>query len=294
MSRFLFRRLATPVFPATWCDDRHVVDDVDELATAAQAAGVEAFGELTVDRASLVAAIRAAREAGVEADALRSHAAELYLGLACAAGARPALVALDRGYIARIDDVLAPRRLPPHAVDEIRQTVRERLLAGQPPYLASAVGRGSLAGLVAVIATRAALDWLRAHARSAARHDAEPASEDLVASANPERDHLRARYGNDVKTAFEAAVRDLDPRDRTMLRFHLVDGMTIDEVARLYQIHRATAARQIEKARDKVASGVRKLLARNTGVHGDELRELGELVSSQLDLSLSRVLATNA
>ncbi len=268
--------------------------DDDALAAVALEAGQAAFGDLAIDRAALALAIRAALDAGADASTLPSHAAELYLGLACAAGSRSALAALDRQYIARVDDVLASRRLPAYAVDEIRQTVRERLLAGSPPYIASAAGRGSLAGLVAVIATRAALDWLRAHARSAARHDDEPASADLVASTNPERDHLRARYGGDVKSAFEEAVRDLDPRDRTMLRFHLVDGMTIDEVARLYQIHRATAARQIEKARDRVASGVRKLLARKTGVHGNELRELADLVSSQLDLSLSRVLASNA
>jgi RNA polymerase sigma-70 factor (ECF subfamily) len=270
------------------------VADDDELATAALAAGVTAFGELDVDREPLVTAIRSARAADVDLETLRSHAAELYLGTAAASGSRAALAILDRVYIARVGDVVAQRRLPSHAVDEVRQTVRERLLAGRPPYIATAAGRGSLAGLVAVIATRAALDWIRAHARAVARHDDEPATDDLVATGNPERDHLRARYGGDVKTAFEAAVRDLDPRDRTMLRFHLVDGMTIDEVARLYQIHRATAARQIEKARDRVASGVRKLLARSVGVHGDELRELADLVSSQLDLSLSRVLASNA
>jgi RNA polymerase sigma-70 factor (ECF subfamily) len=168
--------------------------------------------------------------------------------------------------------------------------VRERLLAGDPPYLANAAGRGSLAGLVAVIATRAGLDWLRARSRAEARHEDSP--RDLVASSDPERDHLRARFRGDVKTAFEAAVKDLEPRDRTMLRFHLVEGMTIDDVARLYQIHRATAARQLEKARERVASGVRRSLARATGMRADELRELEELVTSQLDLSLSRVLAS--
>ena len=255
-------------------------------------AGVAAFGELNVPRDQLARAIEAALAAGVAADVLRTNAAELYLGIACAVGSRAALAALDRIYIARVADVLAPRRLPSHAIDEIRQTVRERLLAGDPPYLASAAGRGSLAGLVAVIATRAALDWLRAHARAAERHEDEPTPDAFIASANPERDHLRARYHGDVKTAFEAAVRELEPRDRTMLRFHLVDGMTIDDIAALYQIHRATAARQIDKARDRVASGVRKLLAR-TGIQADELRELADLVTSQLDLSLSRVLAVS-
>lgn len=188
--------------------------------------------------------------------------------------------------------VVSRRRLPAHAVDDVRQTVRERLLGGDPPYLATAVGRGSLAGLVAVIATRAALDWLRAKQRAEAHLDETPA--ELVASSTPEREHLRSRFSGDVKAAFEAAVKDLEARDRTMLRFHLVEGMTIDEVAHLYQIHRATAARQIERARDRVASGVRKALERATGIRADELRELTGLVTSQLDLSLSHVLAASS
>ena len=254
-----------------------------ELVSEIVRAGRAAFGELDVALEPIAVAVRAALAAGLAADAL--HGSELYLGVACAAGSRAALSALDRMYIARVGDMIARRRLPAHAVDDVRQTVRERLLAGQPPYIASAAGRGSLDGLVAVIATRAALDWLRSHARAAAR---------LAATGDPERDHLRARYRDDLKAAFEAAVADLEPRERTMLRFHLVDGMTIDALARLYQIHRATAARQIDKARDRVASGVRRQLERATGIHGDELRELAELVSSQLDLSLSRVLASAA
>jgi RNA polymerase sigma-70 factor (ECF subfamily) len=169
--------------------------------------------------------------------------------------------------------------------------VRERLLAGEPPYVTSAVGRGSLASLVAVIALRAAVDWLRASHRATQRHAGEPAGDDLVASGDPARDHLRARYRAEAKAAFEAAVAELEARERTILRLHLVDGLTIDDLAGLYQIHRATAARQLERARERVAATTRKHLARHTGVHGDELAELGELVTSQLDLSLSRVLA---
>jgi RNA polymerase sigma-70 factor (ECF subfamily) len=285
------RRPRSPVavfLYAPWVLERAV--DNDELASAVIAAGIAAHGDLNVARAALVAAIAAALAAHVTADTLTAHASELYLGTACAAGSRAALEQLDRVFISNVAAVLSQRRIPDHGIDEIRQTVRERLLAGDPPYLATAAGRGSLAGLVAVIATRAGLDWLRARSRAEAREDSTP--RDLVASSDPERDHIRARFRGDVKTAFEAAVKDLEPRDRTMLRFHLVEGMTIDDVARLYQIHRATAARQIEKARDRVASGVRRSLARATGIHADELRELEELVTSQLDLSLSRVLAS--
>jgi RNA polymerase sigma-70 factor (ECF subfamily) len=264
---------------------------VDELTRHVLAAGAEAFPALEPAPTAIEVLVRARLAEGLPPEQLRAHAAELALGAACASHAPPALAILDRTYIAKVSDILAARRLPEHGVDEVRQTVRERLLAGEPPYVTGAVGRGSLASLVAVIATRAAVDWLRARARTAERHDAEPAPDELVATGDPARDHLRARYRGEVKAAFEAAVAELEPRERTLLRLHLVDRLTIDDLARLYQIHRATAARQLDRARERVASTTRRLLGRTAGLHGDELRELGTLVTSQLDLSLSRVLA---
>lgn len=253
---------------------------MDTLVDAIENAGRARFGEL-IARAALADFV--ARRALTEA----THPEELYLGAACATGAPAALAALESAFIARVPDMIAAKRLPPHGVDDVRQTVRERLLAGDPPYIAGAVGRGSLAGLVAVIATRCALDWLRVN--SAVR---EEPSEDLAATADPARDLDRARSTAVLKTAFEAAIDELDARDRTLLRLHLVDGLTIDDIARMYQIHRATAARQIERAREQVASTTRRRLALVDGLSREELGDLAGIVASQLDLSLSRVLAT--
>lgn len=255
------------------------------------AAGIEAFGELDVEPAVIARVVDDALASGVAARQLEQFAAEVYLGAACGAGRPLAAAALDRGYIARVDDVIAAKRLPRHAVDEVRQTVRERLLGGEPPYVAGAVGRGALTSLVAVIATRAAIDWLRANARGAAQRADESAADELIASGDPARDHLRARYRAEIKAAFEGAVDELDARERTLLRLHLVDGLPIDDVAALYRIHRATAARQIERARDRVAAATRKRLSRTTGLSSEGLHELSALVTSQLDLSLSRVLS---
>lgn len=91
-----------------------------------------------------------------------------------------------------------------------------------------------------------------------------------------------------TRRLFETAIGALPARDRTLLRLNLVDGLTIDELARMYQMHRATAARQLEHARGAVATATRLHLAAT--VPPDELEEVARLVASQLDLSLSRVL----
>ena len=265
-----------------------------DLAATICAAGIQAFGELDVTPVAVARAVSEALASGVTETQLQKHAAEVYLGTACGAGRAVAAAALDRAYIARVAEMIARKRLPPHAVDEVRQTVRERLLAGEPPYVASAVGRGALTHLVAVIATRAAIDWLRVNARARAQHAELADADDLAGTGDPARDHLRARYQGAIKKAFEAAVAELSPRERTLLRLHTVDHLSIDDIAALYGIHRATAARHIERARAQIATVTRKLLSHTTELRGAELREVAALMTSQLDLSLSRVLASEA
>ena len=258
----------------------------DARAVAISELGRAAFGDLGVADADVVRLAEPLAPAQQEA-----HAAEIYLAAGCAARLPAALAALERVYLARVAEVIAAKRLPAHAVDEIRQTVRERLLGGEPPYLAGAAGRGPLAGLVAVIANRAAIDWLRANARAAVRDAPTPDPDVLVATGDPARDHLRARHGDAVKAAFEAAIRELPARERTLLRFHLVEGLTIDDLARIYKLHRATAARQVERAREAVAEATRRHLA--AAIPAPELGEVAALVASQLELSLSRVLRSS-
>lgn len=260
------------------------------LAEAIYRAGIEAFGELEVDAAGIEGVVEAALDSGVARDQLHRYAAEVYLGAACGAGAPLAAVAVDRDYIARVGSMIAAKRLPPYAVDEVCQTVRERLFAGQPPYIAGAVGRGALSSLVAVIANRAAIDWLRAHARLTGQRADETAAAEIPARGDPAIDHQRTQFRAAVKAAFEAAAAELTARERTLLRLHLVDQLTIDDIAALYHVHRATAARQIERARERVASATRRLLADGSALDPQDLAELAALVTSQLDLSLSRVL----
>src|SRR5882724_1049438 len=199
--------------------------DTGTLTAAIRSAGVEAFGELEIDAAAIERVVQAALESGVPSHQLDKYAAEVYLGAACGEGAPMAVAAVDRAYVARVGAMIASKRLPAHAVDEVRQTVRERLFGGQPPYIAGAVGRGALASLIAVIANRAAIDWLRAHARLAGQQAEASAAGELMASGDPARDHLRARYQAAIKAAFESAADELTARERTLLRLHLVDQL---------------------------------------------------------------------
>ena len=67
---------------------------------------------------------------------------------------------------------------------------------------------------------------------------------------DPEVEYMKRTYANEFKASFADALKQLGPREQTLLRYHHVDGLNIDEIGAIYRVHRVTAFRWIEKAKD--------------------------------------------
>ena len=102
---------------------------------------------------------------------------------------------------------------------------------------------------------------------------------------------LKDRCRGDLRAAFAVALGELEPRERTLLRQHYLDGLGIDALAPLHRVHRATCARWIEAAREKILRRVKSHLRDALDLPPSDLDSAIVLVQSQLDLSLSRHLA---
>jgi RNA polymerase sigma-70 factor (ECF subfamily) len=83
----------------------------------------------------------------------------------------------------------------------------------------------------------------------------------------------------------------LSDRQRTILRQQLLDGLSIDEIGALYRIHRATAARWLEQARQQVLENTRALLLERLQVRPQELDSIIRLIRSRLEVSLRQLVA---
>ena len=96
------------------------------------------------------------------------------------------------------------------------------------------------------------------------------------------------------KTTFEDAMRSalaaMSSRERNLLRYHFVERLSIDRLAELYKVHRATAARWIVRAQQHLAEETRARFAAQIPVAADSMPRLLAMVRSKLDLSLSAVL----
>jgi len=243
-------------------------------------------------------ALLAARIAQGSGD-LDARAADLYLAMACAAGDRAAIALLDASLPAIVRPALARLGFSTSDDDEILQRVRVALLARDAADdtgtcgLARYSGRGELRAYIRAVAVRIAC-------KRVARETLAPAGDpsELLAVLPDTNDSaelrlLKQRCGEDLRAGFASAIAALSPRERTLLRQHYVDGLTIDVLGPLHQVHRATCARWIEAARAKILRGIRRHLRTVLDLDDADLASAVALVGSQLDLSLSRHLASH-
>lgn len=230
-------------------------------------------------------------------DGLEARAADLYLAAACAAGDAAAIARLDANLPGILRPVLARFGVPISDNAEIVQRVRIALLVRDQTgacCLAAYSGRGDLRAYVRSVAVRVVLKRLERETTPTSDDE-----DDLLAllpstTDSPELALLKQRCRDGVRTGFASALAALTARERTLLRQHYLDGLTVDLLGPLHQVHRSTCARWLEAARVKILRGVRNHLRTQLGLDDADLESAIAMVRSQLDLSLGRHLASGS
>lgn len=222
-----------------------------------------------------------------ETDLAALQAQDLYLAFCCALGDPSALEAFDQQVLARVKAGLKEEK-----ADEVLQRVRFKLFVrgGEtPPGIWSYSGKGPLLNWVRAAAVRASQDLAKRGGQEIATDD--DALADTPALANdPDLMLLKGRFAPEFKAAFQEALAALSARDQNLLKLQILDGLSPEEIGRVYQAHRATVWRWLTACRQELQQKTRALLAARVKANDSELSSLMNAVHSQLDVSLSRVL----
>jgi RNA polymerase sigma-70 factor len=227
--------------------------------------------------------------AAVDPAALEELGGDLYLAAAAAGGNDDAARVFDSQLLSELPRWLARLRLTGDLVEEVRQQLRAKLLVGPPPKLAQYRASGRLGAWVRMVAVRTALDMCETDPVIAGR--LQTGEEPLLNALDQEQRLIRSKYGRLFEEALRDAVRQLSKRDRNLLRFHYVAGRTFEAIARSYHVNRSTAVRWLAAIRDDLDSAVRIRLWEELGISPTEVRSLWNAVRSDVEVSLSRLLA---
>jgi RNA polymerase sigma-70 factor, ECF subfamily len=265
--------------------------DLDHALDDAIARGAAAHPEIRIAPARIAAYLAAhADEARPPSEWLAvRNLADVHL--ACA------IADHDQVALARFEELIVPAmraaatRLLGSLATDVVHDVREKLVVGadaRGPRIADYGGHGELIVWARVITIRAALTVLRREQRSV------PVDEHLWEVASPNCDPSLALLKREsaalIKAAFHAGLAALSPRQRNLLRQHLLDGLSIDELGAMYQIHRVTAARWLTAARADLWAHTRRQLRQTLGLSDSAIGTMLDEIRSTLDLSIERAL----
>jgi len=262
---------------------------LEEALRIGEAAAPE-VGLSAVDFARHLARALATSSAATAADELRDvMVADLYLACACGAGNARAIARFERDILSKVRAYLGHIDASPVFVDEARQRLREKLLvstADRSGAILDYRGRGTLESWVRVAAVRLALNMKRSQKRANANlvHDFNEADV-AAARGDPEVAMIRGLHREHFRAAFHATLAELSADERTVLRMHYLDGLTIDEICVGFRVHRSTIARWLDRARKSVLSSTLHRMKQSAGAAQDTDTTM-RLIESVFDVSV--------
>jgi RNA polymerase sigma-70 factor (ECF subfamily) len=222
------------------------------------------------------------------------HLTDLHLACACAQAQPAALHAFEAAFFPEIGQALIRSRAMEVTAADFSQRLRQELFvprASAPPKITEYSGRGRLRNWFRVVVVRTLINLRRYQPGRLEIPVSDSLLQDLSpGDGDPELAYLKKLYRVQFANAVERAVAALDPRQRNLLRFHLVDRLGIDQIGTLFHVHRATAARWLGKAREQLLQVIRAELRSLLRVDQSEFDSILRLIQSQIDVRLSRVL----
>jgi RNA polymerase sigma-70 factor (ECF subfamily) len=216
---------------------------------------------------------------------------DLYLACACAQGGPGAVATFEsrfggiiRRAVSRVLSDSADR-------DEAVQRTRQALLVGSAQASAKIsqyLGHGPLESWVRVAAIRLAISLGRSE--STERRVRDQAAMAVTAAVDPESLSIKTELRRELEAAVEQALGRLGDRERLVLRFYLVSGMTLSAIGKTIGVSQSTVSDLLAKARHSVLAHVRRSLAQRLKISKGDLASIARLVASQVDISISRLL----
>jgi len=258
------------------CEQQPPAEESEVMAALVRAR--QAWPALSFDEPALTARLSALGSALPRADV-----EGLALVQACLQGIPAAVTAFEQLLSSAARSALARLNATPDETDEIVQRLRLGLLvpgATSTAKLSSFSGRGSLRGWLQAVAAQEHATFKRSEARKASGG---ALAEHLFGTITaPDVRWIRAECREAFRAALEQAVDALPEKERLALKMSALDGLSIDEIGRVFGMHRSTAARWLVRARSSIVDAMRESLARQLGTTDGDLTSVVRFVDADI------------
>lgn len=219
------------------------------------------------------------------------RASDLYLVCALWLRQPAAEEILEARYMPRVHEVLLRLGISAPIIDEIQQDLYIRLIERQDNAIARSgySGRGELTGWLCTCAVREAR---RRQKRAQREVTLEQAAITVLLNTQqtPELELLTGHMKAAFRRAFEDAITALTSRERNLLRYYFLRRLSLEQIGSIYRVSRATAARWVAHAQERLGQMTRERFLMSTEVSADSLPRIMSLIQSRISIDLGTLL----
>ena len=164
-------------------------------------------------------------------------------------------------------------------------------------------GRGSLAGWLRAVVSQLAIDQFRKQSKFVQVEEnrefenlANEASENsnnhhIVSHTESPEDLLGGKLSaRDVSGGLRAAIEQLEPEDRMVLKLYYFDGQKLKDIAEIFGFHEATASRKLVRIQTEIRRSVERHLREERGWTENEVKRNLSETASKLDVSVEKLM----
>lgn len=220
---------------------------------------------------------------------------DLYFLCAFVLRQRAADIVMQTEYLPKVRQALLQHGTPEALIADIQQDLCKRLIEQQDPKVGRRgySGRGELAGWLCTVALREVGQRHKRRQREVGL-DQSAAERLLDQHKDPEMDLLTGTLKQAFHEAFREALAALTSRERNLLRYHFLAGLSIDQIGDIYHVHRATAARWLTRTQEVLGTQTRERFLLRTQLSADSLPFIMDQIKSQLSVNLGNLLKSKA
>ena len=113
--------------------------------------------------------------------------------------------------------------------------------------------------------------------------------DEISAAGDPELSYVKEHSRDLFADAFKRVLDKLDANERTILRLHYIDGLTMDQLAHLYKTPRSTVARRVAEARQQVLASTEDLLREERRLSPSAVASVIRQARSQVQVTITRL-----
>jgi RNA polymerase sigma-70 factor (ECF subfamily) len=183
-----------------------------------------------------------------------------------------------------IEAALARHRVQPSDRADLRQALLERMLVDapeRPAKLRGYRGTASLASWLRVCVLREVLTLAR---RRRSSPEVPALAHEPGIGETPELYAVASERRERFELAFGAALRELEPRERNLLRHRVLHRLDQDQIAALYGVHRVTVARWFMRMRSKLRESTTRAIDRTDVLRSGVDVQLSGLLGRRCEL----------